>query len=204
MRTISCKLEDLKTMTLHIGYESENDYTSVRIDAGSVFAEYPQAVPSLKVQPPKGSTYPVNVTRDGTVVIWNVKESDTANNGNGEGQLTFTDGEVVKKCQPFKIIVHRSLKGNGTAPDPVQDWIDEASEIVEDAEEAAQKAEAAAAHAPMIGLDGYWYRWDAEAEEYVSTGTQAQGPEGEPGQPGEPGDPTELIRPLVRLKLTKN
>ena len=193
MRTISCKLEDLKTMVIHIGYESENDYTSIRIDAGSVFAEYPQAVPALKVQPPKGSAYPAIVTRDGNIVIWNVKASDTAHNGNGEGQLTFTEGEVVKKGPPFKIVVHRSLQATGTAPDPIQDFIDEAEGIVQDAEEAAEKAEAAASHAPMIGLDGYWYRWDAEAEEYVSTGTQAQGPEGEPGQPGEPGDPTELI-----------
>ena len=190
MRTISCKLEDLKTMVIHIGYESENDYTSIRIDAGSVFAEYPQAVPALKVQPPKGSAYPAIVTRDGNIVIWNVKASDTAHNGNGEGQLTFTEGEVVKKGPPFKIVVHRSLQATGTAPDPIQDFIDEAEWIVQDAEEAAEKAEAAASHAPTIGNDGYWYRWDSDAEEYVSTGTQAQGPQGDPGSPG---DPTELI-----------
>ena len=181
MRTISCKLEDLKTMTLHIGYEGENDYTSVRIDAGSVFAQYPEAVPSLKVQPPKGNMYPVIVTRDGDIVIWNVSDSDTASNGNGEIQLTFTENTVVVKSCTGKTLVHRSLKATGPAPDPLIDFIDRAEEVVGEAQDAAEEAEAAAQHAPMIGLDGYWYKWDAETEGYVKTDTKARGEDGANG-----------------------
>lgn len=181
MRTISCKLEDLKTMTLHIGYEGENDYTSVRIDAGSVFAQYPEAVPSLKVQPPKGNMYPVIVTRDGDIVIWNVSDSDTASNGNGEIQLTFTENTVVVKSCTGKTLVHRSLKATGPAPDPLIDFIDMAEEVVGEAQDAAEAAEAAAQHAPMIGLDGYWYKWDAETEGYVKTDTKARGEDGANG-----------------------
>lgn len=181
MRTISCKLEDLKTMTLHIGYEGENDYTSVRIDAGSVFAQYPEAVPSLKVQPPKGNMYPVIVTRDGDIVIWNVSDSDTASNGNGEIQLTFTENTVVVKSCTGKTLVHRSLKATGPAPDPLIDFIDRAEEVVGEAQDAAEAAEAAAQHAPMIGLDGYWYKWDAETEGYVKTDTKARGEDGANG-----------------------
>lgn len=181
MRTISCKLEDLKNMVLHIGYEGENDYTSVRIDAGSVFAQYPEAVPSLKVQPPKGNMYPVIVTRDGDIVIWNVSDSDTASNGNGEIQLTFTENTVVVKSCTGKTLVHRSLKSTGPAPDPLIDFIDMAEEVVGEAKDAAEAAEAAAQHAPMIGLDGYWYKWDAETEGYVKTDTKARGEDGENG-----------------------
>ena len=181
MRTISCKLEDLKNMTLHIGYEGENDYTSVRIDAGSVFAEYPDAVPSLKVQPPKGNMYPVIVARDGDTVIWNVKDSDTASNGNGEIQLTFTEGTVIRKSCTGKTNVHRSLKATGPAPDPLIDFLDMAEETVKEAEDAAEKANEAASHAPMIGLDGYWYKWDAETEGYVKTNTKARGEDGANG-----------------------
>lgn len=181
MRTISCKLEDLKNMTLHIGYEGENDYTSVRIDAGSVFAQYPEAVPSLKVQPPKGNMYPVIVTRDGDIVIWNVSDSDTASNGNGEIQLTFTENTVVVKSCTGKTLVHRSLKATGPAPDPLIDFIDMAEEVVGEAQDAAEAAEAAAQHAPMIGLDGYWYKWDAETEGYVKTDTKARGEDGANG-----------------------
>lgn len=181
MRTISCKLEDLKNMVLHIGYEGENDYTSVRIDAGSVFAQYPEAVPSMKVQPPKGNMYPVIVTRDGDIVIWNVSDSDTASNGNGEIQLTFTENTVVVKSCTGKTLVHRSLKATGPAPDPLIDFIDMAEEVVGEAQDAAEAAEAAAQHAPMIGLDGYWYKWDAETEGYVKTDTKARGEDGANG-----------------------
>ena len=193
MRTISCKLEDLKNMTLHIGYEGENNYTSIRIDAGSVFAQYPEAAASMKVQPPKGNMYPVLLTREDNVVIWNVSDSDTASNGNGEIQLTFTENTVVVKSCKAKTLVHRSLNATGPAPDPLMDFIDRAEEVVQEAENAATEAAEAAEHAPLIGLDGYWYRWDAEAGEYVSTGTKAQGPQGTPGEPGAPGDPTQLI-----------
>ena len=171
MRTISCKLEDLKNMTLHIGYEGENDYTSVRIDAGSVFAEYPEAVATMKVQPPKGNMYPVIVSREGDIVVWNVKDSDTASNGNGEIQLTFTEGTVVRKSCTGKTIVHRSLKATGPAPDPVQEWVDHAEDVLEE-------VEAAEIHQPIIGLDGYWYTWNQETGEYEKTNTKAHGADG--------------------------
>ena len=54
---------------------------------------------------------------------------------------------------------------------------------------ASSAAEAAAQHQPKIE-DEYWYVWDSDAEEYVSTGVKAKG---DKGDPGTPGDPTTLI-----------
>ena len=171
MRTLTYQLRDLKKVNIEIGFEGENNRTQVRIDCGEVFAEYPNAEAALKVQAPKGGIYPVTVTRDGDMILWTVRDCDVANKGNGEFQLTFTDGETVVKTCPGKIHVERSLKGSGTAPSGVQDWLDRA-------EEALEGVEAAEIHQPMIGLDGYWYKWDQEAQQYVSTGTKAQGQNG--------------------------
>ena len=36
-----------------------------------------------------------------------------------------------------------------------------------------KKAEEAASHYPIIGLDGHWYVWDVEHQEYSDTGAIA-------------------------------
>ena len=190
MRTISYRLDDLKKARLSIGYEGENEHTQVRIDCADVFAEYPNAVATMTIQPPTGAAYPKTVETDGDTVVWNVTASDLAANGYGEIQLTFTENNVIVKSVVSSFNVTRSIIGSGTAPDPVADWIEDANEKLAAVEEATQDAEDAAEHQPRIGSDGYWEVWDAETGAYVATSTHAQGPQGDPGTPG---DPTQLI-----------
>ena len=190
MRTISYRLDDLKKARLSIGYEGENEHTQVRIDCADVFAEYPNAVAAMTIQPPTGTAYPKTVETDGDTVVWNVTASDLAANGYGEIQLTFTENNVIVKSVVSSFNVTRSIIGSGTAPDPVADWIEDANEKLAAVEEATQDAEDAAEHQPRIGSDGYWEVWDAETGAYVATSTHAQGPQGDPGTPG---DPTQLI-----------
>ena len=131
--TVSYKLEDLKKgVIIPIGFVGENDFTRVIFDAEEIYKKYPSASVSMKVQPPKGVIYPATVTRDGNAVIWQVKEADVANRGGGELQLTFTDGETKIKTYIARTDVKRSLAGNGPAPDPVQDWVDNAEEVLDD------------------------------------------------------------------------
>ena len=131
--TVSYKLEDLKKgVIIPIGFVGENDFTRVIFDAEEIYKKYPSASVSMKVQPPKGVIYPAAVTRDGNTVIWQVKEADVANRGGGELQLTFIDGETKIKTYIAKTDVKRSLAGNGPAPDPVQDWVDNAEEVLDD------------------------------------------------------------------------
>ena len=190
MRFISCKLEDLRKMVLPIGYEGENDHTRVQVDAGEVFKEYPAAVPSLKVHGPGGTIYPAEVTRDGKSVIWDIKASDCAADGSGEAQFTFTLNNVIVKSCIAKIKVYRSIVGGSTPPDPVQDWLDEAQDVLDD-------LEAAEVHQPMIGVDGYWYTWDQENEEYTKTETKAQGEDGQQGPAGQDGAPGQDATPAL-------
>lgn len=191
MANVSYKLKDLeKKKTIKIGYVGENNHMHVRIDCEEVFKEYPNAAVTMAITPPEGEDYPKVVTRDGNVVEWTVANSDVAAEGYGEFQMTFTEGEVIRKTVTASFEVIRSIVGNGTAPSGIDDFLTDANAKLAAVDEAIQDAEDAASHAPTIGNDGYWYRWDADQGEYVSTGTKAQG---EQGDPGSPGDPTQLI-----------
>ena len=170
--TVSYRLEDLrKGVIIPIGFVGENDFTRVYFDSEEIYKNYPEAQVSMKVQPPKGSIYPATVTREENTVIWQVKAADLAHKGSGELQLTFTIGNTKIKTYIARTDIKRSLEGNGTAPDPVQDWVDHAEDVLEE-------VEAAEIHQPIIGLDGYWYTWNQETGEYEKTNTKAQGADG--------------------------
>lgn len=136
MRTITYKLADLGKAVIHLGKANENEATRVQIDAGVLFAEYPTAVPTLKVINPAGTVYSAEVTRDGDYVLWDIKDSDLTENGSGEFQLTFTENGVVVKSAISRTQICPSITGGGTAPDPVQDWLDHAEEVLEEVEDA--------------------------------------------------------------------
>ena len=77
--------------------------------------------------------------------------------------------------------VERSLGAPGQIPTPIENWIEQAEEIISDAEDAATAAWDAADHPPIIDGNGYWNTWDSEEGAYVSTGVKAQGEDGDPG-----------------------
>lgn len=170
--TVSYKLEDLKKgVIIPIGFVGENDFTRVIFDAEEIYKKYPSASVSMKVQPPKGVIYPAAVTRDGNTVIWQVKEADVANRGGGELQLTFIDGETKIKTYISKTDVKRSLAGNGPAPDPVQDWVDNAEEVLDDLAaidniaKTAQASDIGKALSPKTVENGVVTEW-----EYITPG----------------------------------
>lgn len=173
MRTISYRAEDLRTAVIGIGYVGENEHTQVRIDCGTIFAEYPEASAGMTIVPPAGAAYPKVVTRDGDVVVWDVTDSDLASEGSGEMQLSFVVSNVVVKSCIAQICVQRSITGNGPAPDPMDDWLTEASETL------AEVDEALAAIPETI---------DTALEQAKASG-EFDGPQGEPGQDGQDGAP---------------
>lgn len=147
MRTVTYRLADLKNLTINLGFVGENEHTVFRFDCMKAFEEYPDAVPSLAVTPPNGDPYPAVTIRDGDYVEWTINDSDVAQKGNGEAQLTFIQDNVVMKDYIFRTKIERSILPTGEAPDPIQTWIDEANEAlgtisgaVDDAEEARDAA----------------------------------------------------------------
>ena len=130
MRIIHIGLCDITTRVLFIGMEGEQDHTQVIFDASPVLSEYPDATAALSVKPPVGDIYPVAVTKDGNNAIWNVSAADCANHGDGEYQLTFTNGTEIIKTFIGIFRVYISIIGNGTAPIPVQEWLQAAQEAL--------------------------------------------------------------------------
>lgn len=156
MQILRATLETFEKKILLIGYQGENECTQVRIDASDVFAEYPNATPSMIIQPFSGDGFPCFVARDGNDVVWEITSTILSFRGDGEAQLTFIKDSVVKKSAVGNIRVKRSLAVTGETPSPVAQWIDAANaklaevdaqivELEEMAEAAARSAEGAAA-----------------------------------------------------------
>ena len=217
-KNISYRLGDLKNVMIPLGFMGENLYTRLIIDATEVYKDNPNAVVSLAVSPPRGDKYPAVVTRDGNNVIWDVSASDLIYDGNGEIQFTFTDSPMVRKSYKARISVNNSIFPDGTVPTPIENFLTQASEALTACGEATTAAENAASKQPKI-IEDYWYVWDAETEQYVTTGINAHGDAGhtpvitgdktgktskiysdgvqiaaiQDGEDGSPGDPTLII-----------
>lgn len=127
MKTLNIMLSNLAGRVIPIGYEGENLYTQVRINCIEVFADYPDATVGMVVSPPVGDMYPAVLEKSGAIVVWNITDTVLSAQGAGECQLTFTEGDVVRKSVIFGFNVNRSLVANGEAPDPIEDWIVDAN-----------------------------------------------------------------------------
>ena len=136
MRTVSYRLGDLARATINIGKVAENEYTRVQFNAEQIFAEYPAATVALSVINPAGTAYPAVVTREGDLIIWDVTDADLTAAGMGELQLTLTENGVVIKSYIARTRIERSIVASGSAPDPVQNWLDEAAEVLEEVQDA--------------------------------------------------------------------
>lgn len=136
MRTVTVELEKLYTTVINIGFMGEQEHTNVEFRCDALFREYPnaQAYATLKAQ--VGDAYPVVLTRSGSTLIWAVDTSDLVYAGVGQLQLTFSQGNEIIKTVIGKYRVNASLEASGEAPDPVENWIDQAGETLEEVEAA--------------------------------------------------------------------
>lgn len=128
MKTINVLLSNLSSSLYQFGYEGENMYTGMRINCIEIFSEYPDATVGLTVQPPQGDIYPATIEKSGVMVVWNLTSADLAYSGAGNAQLTFEENGVIIKSVIFSFSVKNSLMVTGEAPDPVENWIDNANE----------------------------------------------------------------------------
>ena len=150
MITRTVYLASIDTGSLLLGYQGENDHIQYAIRCDAVFDDYPTATVTMRVKSPNGTVYPKTVTTDGNTVLWTVDSSDTAVPGGGQVQITFTDNGEVVKTVVANTTVLASLMGNDPAPDPIQDWIDNANEILSGMQEAAMHIESVTGTDPEI------------------------------------------------------
>lgn len=130
MITKTVFLASLDTGAFLLGYAGENEHIRYDIRCDSIFADYPDASVSMLIKSPDGTIYPKVVTLDKPSVYWVVTASDTATDGNGQVQITFTNGEEVIKTVTASTVTMPSLFVTGEEPDPIATWVDDANEVL--------------------------------------------------------------------------
>ena len=153
--TLKMMAEDFGKTALNLGRADENKAVRIEIDLSNLLEITPDANASITVETPSGKKYPATTSKEGKLLIWDVNSADTAEEGRGLAQLTITgSNDEVLKSIVTATRVGRSIRGDGTAPDPVQNWVDDATSKLgnvvsagENAKEAAGKAEEAAKRA---------------------------------------------------------
>lgn len=153
--TLKMMAEDFGKTALNLGRADENKAVRIEIDLSNLLEITPDANASVTVETPSGKKYPATTSKEGKLLIWDVNSADTAEEGRGWAQLTITgSNDEVLKSVVTATRVGRSIRGEGAAPDPVQNWVDDATSKLgnvvsagENAKVAAEKAEEAAKRA---------------------------------------------------------
>ncbi len=215
MRPVNLRQSEMKYVTIPIGFEGENYYTQVRINCEETFVEHPDAIPSMTVTDPLGNKYPVVVTRESDIVVWDVSESDLTAKGNGEIQIEFIiDGNIIGRTDVAKTEISRSIFPEGVAPDPIANWereanitLAEVNQALEDIPEAIETALTEAKESGEFdgpkgdkgdkgdtgepgpkGDTGIEGPIGPQGEKGDKGDTGEQGPQGEPGPKGDTGE----------------
>lgn len=215
MRSVTVRLDDLKTMILNIGFVGENEHKRFIFDCKKMFDQYPHAAASMTVQPPEGEAYPAIIERDGDYVIWDVTDSDLAHDGDGELQLAFTQEPHIAKSYIGRTRVCPALVPSGDIPDPLDDFLTRAGaaltaipETIDAAlEEAKESGEFDGPAGPKgdkgdkgdtgsagpAGPKGDTGSTGPAGPKGDTGSAGPAGPAGPKGDKGDPGDPGDLI-----------
>lgn len=180
--TLKMMAEDFGKTALNLGRADENKAVRIEIDLSNLLEIAPDANASVTVETPSGKKYPATTSKEGKLLIWDVNSADTAEEGRGLAQLTITgSNDEVLKSVVTATSVGRSIRGDGPAPDPVQNWVDDATrklgnvvsagenakEAASKAEEAAKRANDAAEKAENGGVQSDYTQNDATQPDYI-------------------------------------
>lgn len=116
---------------IYIGNEGEENATQVRFDVSAWDALYPDAVYSITyVRPGETTVYPEvpsHVVHADGVLTWTPSESVLDISDYGTAVINCTEDDVKKKSVMTMFFVARSHPSSGAAPDPIADWIADAT-----------------------------------------------------------------------------
>ena len=114
----------------------------IQFDISDWVEAFGTGVPQLRVQR-AGDTVPYPVVLDFAdgIATWTVSNADTSVYGYGEIQLLYTVDDVLKKSAILRFLCNRSLVGDGPAPDPYDDWLEQLEQIAAETTEQADRAE---------------------------------------------------------------
>lgn len=171
---------------INIGYQGENNAACVQFNVSGWKELYGEGSYTLLVKRHgDADAYPVSVQASDNAVTWIVSNGDTARAGNGSAELVYSVDGTIAKSVIYRTCVLPSLDGSAEPPEPWESWVQDvleasadAVEAATNAEEAAEKAAAAVAHEPII-VNGTWWIWSQQDEEYVDTHQPSRGADGE-------------------------
>ena len=183
-----------------IGYQTENNRTEVQFDLSDIMEEFPGGLATLVIQRPyEDIANPAIVTEmDGNSLVWTISAYELEKSGLLTATIIYTAGETVAKTKKFKFEVEESIINFGVEPPDWEDFVNDLlvaagkvhgqiAEAEQVLDEKIEQVETATRHAPRI-VNNIWEVWDAELEQFVSTGVAAEGPKGDKGDRGEKGD----------------
>lgn len=194
-RTILClTAEGFGRSPLNLGRADENIAVRVEINLSRILAQEPTATAHINVQNPLGTEYAAVTSMDGTKLIWDITKADNTVEGTGYAQLTVKgpNDEVLKSAVAATRIGH-SIRGEGLAPDPVQNWVDDAASklnsVVQAGEEATKAASSANAAAEAANTAAGTAQTVAETVQNKLDNGEFVGPAGKDGANGKDGAP---------------
>ena len=128
-----------------LGYQGESLVRTIEVDCADWLETYPAGTMAATILlPGYGDVAPLPVDMDGTVMRIPVTRGMTAKAGRGSINLRLLDGDVEKRSAVVPVYIQTSHPPvSGEMPDPVQDWVaDATSKLAETiaATEAANEA----------------------------------------------------------------
>lgn len=131
-----------------IGRKDEKQVTAIEFDLQDWIRTYGSGSVTLTVRRKKDrDPYPVPLQIHDGIAVWNISDTDTEYNGNGEAQLTYYANGKVKKSIIYAIHCKESMEAGGTAPDPYVSWLEVLQQYTADTSGNAQTAQEASATA---------------------------------------------------------
>lgn len=176
MRDIILALDRFGDQALLLGRVGENRATRILIDLKSILSQYPDAIASITVKQPDRTEYPAAVKQEDGILTWEITSADIGDKaGSGQAQITIqdADGTIIKTAIACTRVGESLGDATAPAPDPVETWIDKATDTLADVERAGNAAQAVA--------DEIQRRLDEG--DFVGP----QGPKGDTGEPGPIG-----------------
>lgn len=192
MRDIILTLDRFGDQALLLGRVGENRATRVSIDLKSILSQYPDAIASITVKPPGRAEYPAVVKQEGGILTWEITRADIGDKaGSGQAQITIrdADGTVIKTAIACTRVGESLGDATAPVPDPVETWIDKATDTLADVKRAGNAAQAVADEVQRRLDDGDFVGPQGPQGGRGETGPIGpQGPNGEKGDKGDRGE----------------
>lgn len=192
MRDIILALDRFGDQALLLGRVGENRATRVLIDLKSILSQYPDAIASITVKPPGRAEYPAVVKQEGGILTWEITCADIGDKaGSGQAQITIqdADGTVIKTAIACTRVSESLGDATAPAPDPVETWLDKATDTLADVKRAGNAAQAVADEVQRRLDNGAFVGPQGPKGDRGETGPIGpQGPKGEKGDKGNRGE----------------